>query len=303
MSTDSGKLELHGLRMYTWVMRNITRTVALLALVSLVASCHREPKTLEEFRATGLREFNDSHWSTARGYFQKGLGKAPSDKQLLYLTGLCYKRETLYDSAVVVLKKADYLYPKDREINLALREVAELDGKWGYAIGAISVLVATGDNIADYYDDLARLSARNNEPLITMFYQRKLLSKDHDNQMQWTRLISVAISLDSLDVARAYLDSAEAKFGPNDEIMACKGKLEGGLGHMAEAEKIFRALYDKDPNSSSNKFNLANLLSNSSDKATKLEAIELLKLIPAADAKEYKSDSLIMLIQKQVDAM
>ena len=276
----------------------ICLTVGLLAV-----SCSREPQTLDELRSAGQREFNDAHWSVARSYFQKALGKAPSDKQLLYLTGICYKRESIYDSAVVMLKKADYLYPRDREINLALREVADLDGKWGYAIGAISVLVATGDKIEDWYSDLARLSARNNEPLISMYYQRRLQKLNHEDLLEWTRLISVALMIDSLPIAQLYLDSAVTKFGMNDELMACKGKLEGSLGHMAEAEQIFRTLYTKNPNLSTNKYNLANALSSANDKSRKLEAIELLRLIPEGERGPFHADSLIMLIQKQVDKM
>jgi tetratricopeptide (TPR) repeat protein len=274
-----------------------------LSIVLLALSCSREPKTLDELRAAGQREFNDAHWSVARSYFQKALMKAPSDKQLLYLTGLCYKRESIYDSAVVMLKKADYLYPRDREINIALREVADLDGKWGYAIGAISVLIATGDKIENWYSDLARLSARNNEPLISMFYQRKLQKINHEDQQEWARLISVSLMIDSLPIAQLYLDSAIAKFGMNDELMACKGKVEGSLGHMAEAEKIFRTLYAKNPNLSANKYNLANVLSSAADKTSKMEAIELLRLIPEGERKNYHADSLIILIQKQVDKM
>ncbi|MFZ1683712.1 MAG: hypothetical protein WAU88_06225 [Candidatus Zixiibacteriota bacterium] len=269
----------------------------------LAVSCSREPQTLDELRSAGQREFNDAHWSQARSYFQKALAKAPSDKQLLYLTGLCYKRESIYDSAVVILKKADYLYPRDREINLALREVADLDGKWGYAIGAISVLVATGDKIEDWYTDLARLSARNNEPLISMFYQRKLQKINHEDLQEWTRLITVSLMIDSIPIAQIYLDSAIAKFGMNDDLMACRGKLEGALGNMAEAERIFRILYVKNPNLSANKYNLANVLSHANDKSLKMEAIELLKLIPEAEQKIYRADSLIILIQKQVDKM
>jgi tetratricopeptide (TPR) repeat protein len=278
--------------------------LSLLLVASLIGfSCSGEPKTLEDLRAAGLKAFNKTEWNSARGYFQKALLKAPSDKQLLYFTGLCYKRESMYDSAVVFLKKADFLYPKDREINIALREVAEKTGDWKYALGAISVLISTGDNVENYWDDLARLTAKNSEPLITMYYQRKLQVRDHENVTQWTRLISVALKLDSIEVGRTYLDSAYAKFGPSDELLTCKGQLESALGHMVEAEKIFRSLLAKRPDYTPYKYNLANLLASANDKATKIEAINLLKEIPADEGKDYKVDSLIMLIQKQVDKM
>jgi tetratricopeptide (TPR) repeat protein len=273
--------------------------VPLLALTLL--SCSREPKTVDALRSAGQKALLDRNYAKARGFFQKGLAKAPSDKGLLYFTGLCFQREGSYDSALTYLRKADILYPKDRDINQALKPVAELTQSWGYAIGATSVLIATGDDPRLYYHDLAVYSAKNHQPMITMYYQRKVLEQYPDSIMEWVRLGGVALELDSLDVARMLLDTALAKFGRSDHLYGLVGLLRAKEGNYPEAERIFRVLYGKDSSLTTNKLNLANVLSHYPIKAKKLEALDLLRAIPSDEGKEFKVDSLIMIIQKEVD--
>jgi tetratricopeptide (TPR) repeat protein len=268
--------------------------------ICLGASCSHEPKTTAELVEAGKKAFLAEQYAKARGYFQTGLKTAPSDKDLLYYTGLCFQRESSYDSALTYLRKADILYPRDRGINQALKPVAEITHHWGYAIGAISVLVSTGDDLHRYYRDLARYSARNGEPTITVFYQRKLKEENPDSLMEWVRLTMVEFDLDSVDVARHLIDTAVAKFGRNDQLLPLVGLLRAHEGNYPEAEKIFRSLVAKYPDASNNKVNLANVLSEYPQREKKQEAIDFLLSIPESDRGDLNVDSLIIMIKKDM---
>ncbi len=275
--------------------------VALLALIVLIgAGCSHKPTTVEELRSAGVKAFLDRNFPVARGYFQKALAQNPSDKKLLFFTGVCFKREMSYDSAFTYLRKADLLYPRDRDINQELKPVAEITEQWGAAISAVSVLVSTGDNVSQYYHDLALYSAKNKQPLITIFYQRKLLQENPDSLVEWTRLIDLALQVDSLEIARGLLDTATAKFGQSDDLLSLVGMLRAHEGKYAESERILRGLADKYPNSSVHKVHLANVLSMSSDKPKIQEAIDILKSVPSPDKKAFGVDSLQGILERQL---
>lgn len=269
-------------------------------VVSIAVGCSHKPTTVEELRSAGVKAFLDHNFTVARGYFQKGLAQAPSDKKLLFFTGVCFKREMSYDSAFTYLRKADLLYPKDRDINQELKPVAEITENWGAAISAVSVLIATGDDVNQYYRDLARYSAKNKEPLITIFYQRKLLQQNPDSLIEWTRTAQLALQVDSLDLARSLIDSATARFGPSDDIESLVGMLRAHEKKYDEAERILRGLYTKHPNSSIDKIQLANVLSMSSDRPKIQEAIDLLKSVSTPEKKAYGVDSLEIMLEKQL---
>ncbi len=98
--------------------------IKLSILFLLLAAGCGESISVDELRRTGEQSFVDQDYVKARQCFLKALNKEPSDRDLLYFAGMCYKRDFVYDSALIYLRRADILYPDDREINSQIYEVA-----------------------------------------------------------------------------------------------------------------------------------------------------------------------------------
>ena len=147
------KLEFGAAFYYTPTMRwmSIDSMIVAMLLFSCLVSCSGEPSSVEELKAAGQKAFLAEDYKTARDFFLQAIIKAPSDKELLFYTGMAYKRDYLYDSAMFYLKRLDILYPNDRETNEQLYEIAMALKDWDYALAALGGLIRTGDNPEWYY--------------------------------------------------------------------------------------------------------------------------------------------------------
>ena len=92
-------------------------------LSGMFLGCSGE-KDVEELRALGKKAFLEQDYQKARQYFLEAITEAPSDRELLFLTGMSFKRDFLLDSAMFYLKKVDLLFPDDRERDLHRRSPA-----------------------------------------------------------------------------------------------------------------------------------------------------------------------------------
>ena len=272
--------------------------VLLLCLAAFLAGCGGSD-TVDELKSKGLKAFTDGKYVKAREYLLKAIEKSPSDKDLLFFTGMSYKREYLYDSALFYLKRADLLYPKDREINKEIYEVALAVGEWEYAIRAIMVLVDTGDKLEDYYYQLADLYAKTDYPLNVFFYLRRAYDQGMDDPNRFLQLANTSAVVDSMDLAFKVIDSAITRFGPKPQFLTSKAKFYAYRGDFKTSEKMLRSMLKEDTASVEIKFNLANVLSMEDSKKKKKEALELYREVKP-QIQEYNIDSAITALEDEL---
>jgi len=270
-------------------------------LVGFLCGCSKEPQTVDELSRAGEEAFDNHEYARARKYLSKAVAQKPSDRHLLYLLGISYQRDFLYDSAFHYLKRLDLLFPGDREVNLQLYKIAKTVKEWKSAIKAIHVLVKTGDPGEQYHAELADLNLKIENYKVAYYFYRKLLEADPSNPNYYLLVANLAAQLDSLDISLAVVDSALERFGDRDEFLVNKGLYLAAMKRYEESEASFRYLLAKDSSSLPAKLNLANTLATQDDRAKKREALQLyLQLRPMAD-EVLRLDSLIGALREELN--
>ena len=279
-------------------MRNIVLGSLFFVLLS---SCGQEPQTVEELQKAGEIAFGEADYAEARKLLAKAVAQRPSDPHLLYLLGVSYQRDYLYDSAFTYLKRADILFPNDRETNLALYDIAKALKEWRSAIKAIQVLIKTGDPADQYDRELAELNINNENYPVAYYYFRKLLQKEPDSSSHYLTVANLATELDSFEIAINVVDSAIERFGSSDELLVNKGMYLTALKKYGDGEGIFRSLMAKDSTASAYKLNLANALASQNNRTKKAEAYRLYLSIKDAFGPEFRIDSLLQALEEELD--
>lgn len=275
--------------------------LGLIAVAALVSSCGHGQSDLAKLKADGQKLFLDQRYREARDCFLKGLAVTPSDRDFLYYTGLCYKRDFIYDSALLYLKRADLLYPNDRELNLELYAVANATQSWQVAADCINTLIESGDPLDKYLEQLVILNVKLEQPMSVVYYLRRLTTLHPDSALFALQLANGLITLDSLEVAEQIIDSAITRFGERNEFIATRATIGAYRGKFREAEKIFRDLMVRDSAMAGQyKLNLANVLSMQSDRGKKLEALSLYREIRPTFNADGRIDSLIDTLEKEL---
>ncbi len=269
-------------------------------LVSVMAGCGQQPKTFDELCRAGEEAFAAQKYAKARKYLTQAVAQKSSDRHLLYLLGISYRRDFMYDSAFYYLKRLDLLYPGDREVNQELYTIAKTIREWKSALKAINVLVETGDSAEQYWEELADFNIKIENYTVAYYFSRKLLEKEPDNPNYYLQVANLASQIDSVDVALAVIDSALERFGQKNEFLVNKGLYLATIRHYQESETLFRSLLTKDTSSVTIRLNLANTLASQDDPAKKREALQLyLRLRPATD-DIFRVDSLIEVLQEEL---
>jgi tetratricopeptide (TPR) repeat protein len=267
----------------------------------ILAACSKEPRTFEELKNAGQKAFVEERYADARKYLAQAVALKSSDRDALYFLGISYQRDYLYDSALVFLKRADLLHPRDRQINLELYKVCLAMQDWRNATRAISVLASTGDNIENYYAQLVELNFKLENYPVAYLYLRKLHEKEPEVADHYLKLANMAKLLDSNDVAIAMIDSAIARFGQKDELTLNKGMYLSAKREFASAEALFRILVAKDSASVPYRINLAHALASQKEAAKKTEALKLYEaLVPVVNDTIFKLDSLIGVLKEEL---
>ncbi|MFZ5979739.1 MAG: tetratricopeptide repeat protein [Candidatus Zixiibacteriota bacterium] len=274
------------------------KVLSLILPVLFVISCSG-PGSFEELKSEGLKKFSEGDYAKARKYLIEALKEKPSDKELLYFTGMSYKREYLYDSALVYLKRADIFYPKDREINKELYEVALAMEEWEYAITALMTMVDTGDKLENYYYQLADLYAKIDYPLNIFYYLKRAWEKGMDDPSRFLQLANASATVDSLELAFLVIDSAISRFGDDIRFLASKAKFYAFKEDYKTAEKMMRSVLERDTSSAETKFNLANILSLQDSKKKKNEALDLYRQVKPF-IRDYNIDSTITALEEEL---
>jgi tetratricopeptide (TPR) repeat protein len=277
------------------------RHILLAGLVlGFLNNCGQKPQTVEQLQQAGEKAIVNRDYAKARAYFSQAVAKKPSDPHLLYLLGISYQRDYLYDSAFYYLKRAAILFPNERETNLALYEVAKALGEWKSAIQAIQVLIKTGDASEQYDRELADLNLKNKNYDVAYIFYRRLLEREPDNPNNYLFVANLAIQLDSVEAALRVIDSAISQFGQRDEFQLNKGMYLIAAGKYQESEAIFRSLLAHDSTSQAFKLNLANALASQDSKVKKEEAYRLYLDLKQKVGPEFKVDSLLQALEEEL---
>ena len=189
---------------------------------------------------------------------------------------MSYKQDFMMDSALFYLKRTDLLHPNDREVNLAIFRVAMQLQDWQNALRASSVLIATGDPIQDYYDQLIDLNIKVNNRPVAFVYAKKYLALDTNDANRYLVAANLAAQIDSVDHAIELMEKAIDKFGRHPQFLINEGIYYASKYDYARSEQLMReavAIDTVDPVAS--KLNLANVLSKESSREKKLEAYKI----------------------------
>ncbi|MCK4461104.1 MAG: hypothetical protein KAW46_04835 [candidate division Zixibacteria bacterium] len=275
------------------------RKLLFVLTMAMMISCAGEPETFEELAKAGERSFIGGDYFKARGYLSGALELKPSDRQALYLLGLTYSRELMYDSAAFYLGRADILYPNDHEINIALYEAALNGGDFKAAREALRVLVVTGDPMGNHLEALAELSIQIEDISFAHYYYRQLLEREPDNPDRYVQVGNTAADLGSLSVAIEIVDSAIEKFGPNESFLANKGTYLAAQRKYPQAEQIFRSLLADDTTSAAHQLNLASVLAAQDTRAKRQEALKLFREVRATLGAHRLVDSTIQVLEAE----
>ncbi|MBU8933659.1 MAG: hypothetical protein KOO62_06595 [candidate division Zixibacteria bacterium] len=277
------------------------RTCVLILLVLVLIGCSPEPESFEELMIAGKKAFIDEQYAEARGYLGRAVAEQPSDHDALYYLGLSYSRDFLLDSAYFFLSRANVLYPQEREINLELLTLARALKDNKSAIRAIRVLIATGDPERQYYETLASLYSREHNLPNAYHYVRLLLKSEPEN-IKWSIGVAMAASnIDSVHISLRVLDSAIEKFGPLPELRSNRATFLVAANKFAEAEQEMRELHAEDTTSIPYRINLANVLATQDDQQKKEEALGIYQSLLSLDLKDFKIDSLISELEKELE--
>lgn len=278
------------------------KLTALLLITSTLFGCSGEPQSVEQLVNAGEKAIVAGDYAHARDYLSKAVARQPSDQHILYLLGISYRRDFLYDSAYYYLKRADLLHPGDREVNLELHRVAAVLQEWKSAVQAIHVLIETGDSEEMYIADLADLNLRLDNFSVAYHYYRRLSQIQPDNVQIWQHVVNLAAQLDSLEIALRVVDSALERFGRQDGLLISKALCLAASGDYDRSEAIFRSLVAQDTTSVGARINLAHTLSSQNSQAKKREALQLYLQVQSQADKSLKIDSLIEVLTEELNS-
>lgn len=251
------------------------RILIALMVGSMVLSCGGDNEEPVDLMARGKEAFRQGDYYEARQVFAQLQKTEPTDREYLYWLGRTYRHELMYDSAVMYLKQADYLYPDDSAILVELYRAAQGAGQWQTGRRAAENLVRydMADDSALFY--LIELSIQGEEFLHTLYYTKELIQQNPEEPQYYLDVINAAAEVDSLKVALEYANRAIDRFGPHEKFLAAKGFVLVGMDRLDQAEAIYRELLGHDTASPEYKLNLANVLGQQPSRDKKRQAYKL----------------------------
>ena len=272
----------------------------LLIIILLISGCSSDPQTFTEYKQEGKKEYARGNYQESRRLLDQAMKINKSDRDVLFYLGLSYQKDYMLDSAIFYLKKADMLYPKDRDINLSIYRVALELQEAEYLVEAIDVLIKSGDPIEDYYELLITCNMQLERYFVAFLHAQALLQTDLENPSYYFKAANIAAEVDSLDLALRTINKAIEKFGEKEEFILNKGIYIARMGEYLEAEKIMRSLLNSSQNPSFVKLNLANVLTAQDNKDKKLEGYHLYKEIQSEFSNDYIIDSTINALEQEL---
>lgn len=272
----------------------------LVTAATLLSACGQKTETFEQLVQAGEEAFGQADYNLARQYLRRALDLNASDKNTLYLLGVSCERDYIYDSALIYYKKADLLYPNDREINRRIYEVALSADHPRNTLDAIKTLIRTGDSPEQYYLDMAEAHVKLGNQYAAYLHYRLLANSQPDNPEFLLKLSHAAALTDSLETAVEVLDSAIERYGPRPEYLTSKAVFLATMNRYDDAEVVYRNLVGIDSTQFAHRLGLANVLSSQDNRAKKQEAYEIYKQIGPQPNGEFRIDSLIAALEVEL---
>jgi tetratricopeptide (TPR) repeat protein len=262
--------------------------IAMFVLLAVVSCGDGDNEKTVDLMAKGKEAFRQGDYYEARLAFAQLQKMEPTDRDYLYWLGRTYRRELMYDSAVLYLKQADYIYPKDSAILAELYRACRGAGEWQEGRRAAEDMVRQGmaDDSALVY--LVELSIRSQEFLHTLYYTRELIARNPGEPQYYLDAVNAAAEVDSVSAALEIVNRAIERFGPLPQFLAAKGFVLAGMNRLDQAEAVYRELLGHDTSSVEFKINLANVLSQQPSREKKRQAYQLY-----AEASEFVQSSAI----------
>ncbi|MDH4035312.1 MAG: hypothetical protein OEV80_16085, partial [candidate division Zixibacteria bacterium] len=168
------------------------------------------------------------------------------------------------------------------------------------ARAALRVMVETGDPIQSHLEELAELSIQMEDLSWAHYYFGQLMQSEPDNPNRWVQTANTAADMGSLYVAIDLVDSAIAKFGPNESFLANKGIYYAVLHQYTKSEEIFRSLILADSTAIAYRINLASALASQDKPQKKREALQIFRMVRNAVGPDAQLDSLIDVLESEV---
>jgi len=285
-------------------MRKVTIFIAGLSLLLVLAAgltgCGKKAETLEQMRVDGKKALDAGEFNRAVNIYKQALKEKPSDRDLLYYLGLSFKRLDMIDSALVYLRRAKLLNPRDREINKELIELCPAVGDFEGAIKAIAVMISTGDNEQMYWPALAELYFLVDDSYMAAKYNALLIAADSDLAPAYMKLATSYSKMGRYGQSNEVMFRALDRFGPLAETCGNIGINYVGLQQFEEAEVYFRLSLEIDPEHAPTALNLAHALGEQDDRAKKEEALRIYRQYASQAPPAYNVDSIISVLEGQL---
>lgn len=277
------------------------RFLILILLSFISINCTKDPTTLEELKDAGIKAFSIEDYKTAKEHFLKGLQLNSSEKDILFFLGVTYKREYRYDSAMLYLKRADLLYPANRELNQEIYDIAIQINDYENALKAVKVFIRTGSSRDENLLEIADLNLKIGNKYLSYLTLKEAIEIGTDDPKVYLSTANVAGQIDSVEAAVSVIESAIEKFGQTEELLSNYSIYLAGADRVADAEKVLRKQLETSPNPQPIKLNLATILTMYNTKEKKLEAYKLYKELYDEIGDYFGLDSTIKALEKELD--
>lgn len=278
--------------------------LCLIAVIMSGFGCSDGPSGADDYKKDGMKAFADGRYSDARTSLLKALAEKPSDKDLLYFTGLAYQRDFILDSAFYYIKRAYLLHSNDRELVEQYYEIATAFGEYKAAREALMKLIEMGDPLEKHIANLVEALNKSGSVINTQYYLRKWYFEYGLNDLSHFRLLAtLSAKVDSFDLAYEVLDSAISRWGESDDFQLVRSEILFNEKRLPEAETILRDLVARFPDNNDFKMNLASSLSNQNEVSKIDEALELMRSIRPQLSNPAPLDSVIIGLEERREAL
>lgn len=214
--------------------------------ILLLSGCLSREDRFARYKQAGEDAFARGEFRLAREKFLGALEFNTSDRDVLYMIGLSYRRDNIFDSAQLFLKRADLYNPGDSAILHELYQTAMVTQSWQVALDAVLSLLHRGEPLEKYIDQMVALYRSLKFPSPVAYYLRQLVDKFPDSLRFRRDLVTVLCELDSVPAANGVLDTAFTHFGEIPPLIATRAEMYVYQNRLEEAADVYRYLLRTD---------------------------------------------------------
>jgi len=281
--------------------RHMKRYILIIFTALLIFGCSSEPDSFDDLKSEGIKAFSKGDYQTAKKYLLKATLLKSSDRDVLFFLGVSLKRDFQYDSAMIFLKRADLLFPDNKELNQEIYEIAKQTNDHKNALSAIKVFIKNGAPRSEYLPEMADLNLQIGNKYLALLELREVIEDNSDKPTVYLAAANVAAQIDSVDAAIYIMELSIEKFGDLEELLSNYAIYLAGADRVADAEAVLRKQLSISEAPQAVKLNLANILTMYDSKNKKREAYKLYKEIYSQVGDVLKLDSTIKALEKELN--